>query len=164
MPAAEESPPDATGTTAEEWAAWRSFLAVHARLSLAMDRRLRSAHGMTQSEYGSLAAIRDAPDGVLRVGRLAVLLGWERSRVSHLVTRLEQRGLVERRPCATDARATELRLTGAGRRALLGAVRDHAADLRDLFLDRMTASEREVMVRVFTRILDHVEQAEPLEP
>ena len=142
---------DATGTTPDEWAVWRAFLAAQAQLTLETDRRLR-AHGLSSGEYGSLAALRDAR-GRLRIGELAAQLGWEKSRTSHLVTRMEERGFVTREPVADDRRATDIVITPLGSRTALGAVRDHAADVRELFLDRMQPEERAVVARVLDRIL-----------
>lgn len=150
---------DATGTSAEEWAVWRAFLAAHAQLSLEIDRRLRRAHGLSQGEYGTLAALLEAPERRLKVKEIADLLGWERSRVSHLVTRMENCGFVTRMDSSTDARATDIVLTPLGAKTLLGAVRSHAADLRSTFFSQMTPEEGEVIRTVFGRILKNLDTA-----
>lgn len=148
---------DATGTTADEWAVWRTFLVAHAQLSTEIDRRLRTAHGISQGEYGALNALREAPGRRLTVKRIADLLGWERSRVSHLLTRMEGRGLVTRQECPDDARATDVALTPLGTKTLMRAVRSHAADLRSMFFSQMTPEEAEVLRAVLTRVLDNLE-------
>jgi DNA-binding MarR family transcriptional regulator len=132
---------------------------VQAQLSLEIDRQLRHTNDIGQSEYGTLAAIRESPGRRLRVGELAVRLGWEKSRTSHLVTRMEQRGLVTRREYPGDGRGTVIELTALGTRTLVRAVRDHAADVRRMFFSQMTADERAVVGTVLTRILDNLEPA-----
>lgn len=147
---------DATGIEPEEWAVWRAFLAASAQLSLEVDQRLKRDHGLNPGEYATLTLLRDA-GGPLRTGELATALGWERSRMSHLLARMEERGLVSRSATADDRRASEIEVTADGRRALLAAVRSHALDVRSLFLDRMTPDERAVMTTVFTRVLNGID-------
>lgn len=155
---------DATGTSAEEWAVWRAFLAAHAQLSTEIDRRLRQEHGLRQGEYGTLAALRESPGRRLQVKEIVALLGWERSRVSHLVTRMEIRGLVERREREEDARATDVVVTPLGTKTLLGAVRTHAADLRSTFFSQMTPEEAAVLRTVLSRIVDNLEAVHTTDP
>lgn len=155
---------DATGTSAEEWAVWRAFLAANAQLSTEIDRRLRQAHGLSQGEYGTLAALREAQGRRLQVKQIAELLGWERSRVSHLLTRMEQRGLVNRQEGADDARATDVVLTPLGTKTLLGAVRTHAADLRSTFFSQMTPEEAAVVRTVLSRIVDNLDATRSVDP
>lgn len=150
---------DATGTAPEEWAAWRAFLAAHTQLLSEIDQRLRREHGISQADYATLAAIRDADNKRLRVGELADILGWEKSRASHLVTRMERRGLLSRAPSSEDGRASDIILTTRGTTTLLGAVRDHAADLHGLFFSQMTPAERDVVNDVLVRILENLDGA-----
>jgi DNA-binding MarR family transcriptional regulator len=152
---------DATGTSPEEWAVWRAFLAAHAQLSREIDRRLRRDYDIGQGEYGALAAILDAPGRRLRIGELAELLGWEKSRASHLVTRMEERGLVARQESADDRRATDIVPTRLGVRTLTHAARRHAADVRSVFFSQMTSEERDVVATVLTRILQNLEAVTP---
>ena len=146
---------DATGTTPQEWAVWRAFLASYAQLSTEIDRRLKEKHGISQAEYATLASIFEAPDGSLRTGQVATALGWERSRTSHLIRRMMERGLVELDQRSTDGRATDIVLTRLGKRTLLRAVRDHTADVRELFFERMSREEGAVVGDVLTRMREH---------
>jgi DNA-binding MarR family transcriptional regulator len=147
---------DATGTTEEEWAVWRTFLASYAQLVTEIDVRLRARHGIGQAEYATLASIVESPDGCLRVGQIATALGWERSRTSHLIRRMTERGLVERDERSVDGRASDIIATRLGRKTFFAAVRDHTADVRDLFLDRMTSEEGAVMEEVLSRVTSHL--------
>src|SRR5689334_12165074 len=99
---------------------------VHLRMSYEMNRQLQADSGLSLSDYDVLVALSGAPEGRLHVTRLAAQIGWERSRVSHHLRRMSERGLVERRPSPADARATDARLTARGRQALETAAPGHA--------------------------------------
>ncbi|MGP3533751.1 MarR family winged helix-turn-helix transcriptional regulator [Microbacterium sp. RD1] len=143
---------ETTSLEPEDWALWRTFLAANARLTLQIDRQLQQDSGLAQGEYGTLAAILDSTARALRVGELARQLAWEKSRVSHLITRMERRGLVERAASAEDGRGSLITVTPAGRRALLRAVRGHAAEVRQAFLGLIRPDERAVLERVLRRL------------
>jgi DNA-binding MarR family transcriptional regulator len=149
---------DATGISPQEWAVWRAFLGSYARLLPEIDRRLQSRHGIGQAEYATLASLVESPDGCLRVGQIAAALGWERSRTSHLLRRMTEAGLVERAERSTDGRASDIVATRQGRRTFFAAVREHTADVRELFLDRMATEEAAVMGRVLGRIVDGLQR------
>lgn len=137
-----------------DWELWRSFRAMNQQLSRELDRQLQRDAGISQADYGILLALFEAEGKRLRTGELAELLGWEKSRVSHQVARMEARGLVERTDCESDGRGTWVGLQADGTRALLGAMREHAAAIRDLFLDELEPGEKEIMRKVAKRVLD----------
>ena len=89
------------------------------------------------SDYEVLVHLTDSPEGRVRVTDLARLLQWERSRVSHHVTRMERRGLVERRECAEDGRGAFIAVTPAGRTAIEQAAPGHVAAVRRLVFDAL---------------------------
>ncbi|WBU37163.1 MarR family winged helix-turn-helix transcriptional regulator [Homoserinibacter sp. YIM 151385] len=150
---------DATGIGPEEWTSWRSFLSMQGQLARALDRQLQRDSDISHADFSVLVTIWNAENRQLRVGELASLLAWEKSRVSHQVTRMETRGLLERSDCADDARATWIGLTFEGRRTILHAIRGHAADVRRLYLDLLTPEELEVMERASRRVLDTLDPA-----
>ena len=147
---------DATGIEPEEWALWRAFLLSYAGVSRRIDAQLQRDAGLAQGEYATLSAILESPGRRMRVGEIAEALGWEKSRVSHLLARMEQRELVKREACAEDARATEITVTPGGRLKQLGAMRAHAAEVRKVFLEHVRPEERAVVTEVLTRVLDNV--------
>ena len=89
----------------------------------------------------------------MRVTDLARALSWERSRVSHHVTRMERRGLVERSECRDDGRGAWVVLTEQGRSAIERAAPGHAATVRRLIFDDLTPEELTVMTGVIDRVL-----------
>jgi DNA-binding MarR family transcriptional regulator len=86
------------------------------RLNYELNRELQVDSDLSHQDFHILNALADSPGQRLQLTDLAVRIGWERSRVSHQVLRMEARGLVERRPSGADARATDAVLTPAGAR------------------------------------------------
>ena len=87
---------DVRWLTAEEERVWRRWLTLNARLSATLQRELQDDAGLSAPDYEVLVHLTDSPAGRVRVTDLARLLQWERSRVSHHVTRMESRRLVQR--------------------------------------------------------------------
>ena len=116
-----------SGWTEDERAAWLRLVAVVELLPGVLDAQLRRDAGLTHFEYFVLAMLSEAPERTLRMTALAQRTNATLPRLSHVVRRLEDRGLVERFPCPEDGRATNARLTagrlGRGRRRRPGARR-----------------------------------------
>lgn len=144
---------------AEDWALWRTWVSTNQQLSRALDRQLQQDAGISQADYIVLLELFESPDRHRRTGELAELIAWEKSRVSHQVARMEARGLVERRECDTDARGTWIELTNEGRRALLGAMRQHTTAIRELFFDQLEPQEKAVLQAATQRMLDKLNPA-----
>ena len=136
-----------------DWELWRTMRAMNEQLGRELDRQLQRDAGISQADYGILVTLFEAPDRQLRTGELGDVLAWEKSRVSHQVARMEARGLVERVVCESDGRGTWVTLATEGKRALLGAMRQHATAIRELFLDELDAEEKDVMLRAMSRVL-----------
>jgi DNA-binding MarR family transcriptional regulator len=97
-----------------ELAGWVRLASVLELLPGALDVQLRRDAGLMHFEYFVLAMLSEAPERTLRMSELAAQTNSTSPRLSHVVKRLEDRGLVERFPCPDDARATNARLTAAG--------------------------------------------------
>ena len=150
---------DATNVSPAEWDAWRSFTTMRRSLDRALERNLQSTGEISAPDYELLIALFEAPDKTMRARDLAVRVGWERSRVSHQVTRMTKRGLLERTECDTDGRGTWVGLTAAGRRAVLSSMRDHAAVIREYFFDVLTSEEIATLQSLSERVLATIEPA-----
>jgi len=137
---------------ATEWQLWHDFATMHRDLMRELDRRLQRDAGISQGDYGVMLTLFQAPDRRLRPGELGEAIAWEKSRLSHQLTRMVARGLVERVECDTDGRGSWVVLTRDGRRALLGAMRDHASAIRSLFLDVLGPAERRMIADVAARV------------
>jgi DNA-binding MarR family transcriptional regulator len=148
---------EVSGVSEDEWDVWRAFHAMRRQLDLVLDRHLQQDAGISGPDYEVLLTLFEAPRNQLRSRELSELLGWEKSRLSHQVTRMEARGLVERTECDTDARGTWIGITALGRRTTLGAMRDHALTVRRLFFDVLTDEEQTVLRSVSSRVLDTID-------
>jgi len=100
-----------------------------------MNRQLQADSKLSLPDYDVLIALRYAPRGQMQITELAAGIGWERSRTSHHLRRLESRGLVELRRAASDRRATEITLTDQGWDEITRASRGHIDLVRRLFFE-----------------------------
>jgi DNA-binding MarR family transcriptional regulator len=140
-----------------EWDVWRTFYAMRRQLDLALEQQLQRDAGISRPDFEVLIAVFEAPGRTFRIGELGERLGWEKSRVSHQVSRMEKRGLVLRRVCDSDGRGSWVDLTPAGSRAVLGSMRDHAATIRRYFFDVLTDDEVGVIGAASHRVLDAID-------
>ena len=120
---------------------WRTFYSMRRHLDRALDLQLQRDSGVSASEWEILIALSDAPGRRLRIKDIARSIGWEKSRVSHLVTRMEKRELLGRAECEADGRSSWIGLTANGRRAVLGAMSGHIAAIRRYFFDVLVDDE-----------------------
>jgi DNA-binding MarR family transcriptional regulator len=125
----------------DERQAWLRLIAVAELLPAALDAQLRRDSGLTHFEYFVLAMLSEAPERTLRMTALAQRTNATLPRLSHVVRRLEQRGLVERFPCPEDGRATNARLTTAGWDIVNEAAPGHVMTVRKLVLDPLSPTQ-----------------------
>jgi DNA-binding MarR family transcriptional regulator len=135
---------------------WRGMIGVLQRLTAVLERQMFQDAGLSGAEYTLLVPLSEAPGEVLRARDLGRMVGWERSRVSHQVTRMEKRGLVAREECGEDARGSMVRLTDAGRTAIVAAAPAHVAAVRQHFFGALTDAELEVIGPALERVLDRL--------
>src|SRR5258706_12903584 len=90
--------------------AWLAFIRLRLRLTYEMNRQLQAETNLSLTDYDVLNALRYEPEGRTQITALAIRIGWERSRLSHHLRRLEGRELVELRPAASDRRGAALKL------------------------------------------------------
>jgi DNA-binding MarR family transcriptional regulator len=140
--------------TSVELAAWRGFLRAHAQMIRALDADLESEHGLPLSSYEVLLFLESAPGRRMRMSELASRVLLSRSGVTRLVDRLVREGLIERASCPSDARGSFAVLTDRGLARLHEARPTHLAGVRRRFLDRFDEDERELLGRLWDRVLD----------
>jgi DNA-binding MarR family transcriptional regulator len=145
-----------TSLSAEQARTWFAYMRVVLRMDYEVNRELQLHAGLSHQDFHILNALIDSPGQRLRLGDLAVRIGWERSRVSHHVLRMQGRGLVDRRPSAQDARATDAVLTTKGRAALRHALPGHLALVKTMFFDGLDPELLEPLHRALEQIHDQV--------
>jgi DNA-binding MarR family transcriptional regulator len=121
-----------------------------------MEQQLVRDSGLSGSDYKVLHPLSEAPGGLLRARELCTEIGWDRSRLSHHVTRMEKRGLVARQECEEDGRGLMVRLTDTGRRTVEAAAPAHVENVRLYFFDLVSDEELEILTAVFERVLKNL--------
>jgi DNA-binding MarR family transcriptional regulator len=106
-----------------------------------LNRGLQRDHGISKAEFSVLVTLDRAPGGRMRVGELAESLDWEKSRVAHQLTRMENRDLVARTHTSAGGRRTGIGLTAEGRSTARDAIQGHAGNIRRHFFDVVTAEQ-----------------------
>lgn len=139
---------------------WRRWLRVNALLPAALHRELQADSGLSLPDFDVLVQLSESPEGRVRVNDLAHALHWERSRVSHHITRMERRGLVRREGCADDGRGAFVVLTPQGRTSIQQAVPGHVQEVRRLVFDQVDADEIDVVAGVLDKILRSLDGAD----
>ncbi|SFF19960.1 DNA-binding transcriptional regulator, MarR family [Actinoplanes philippinensis] len=133
--------------------AWRALHAAVVVLPAALDVQLRRDAGISHLEYYALAGLSEQADRTLRLSDLAILTGAELSRISHLIVRLEKRGLVVRRPDPDDARYTNAVLTEQGWELVELAAPGHVATVRRLLFDGLDGAGLQELQHAADRIV-----------
>ena len=133
--------------------AWVTYMRVQLRMNYEINRQLQRDSGLSLADYHVLNALSNAPDHKLQITDLAALIGWERSRLSHQVRRLCERGLTKRIQSEDDGRATDAVLTKKGMNAIVAAAPGHAALVRKLFFEPLP----DELVSPFTAALEHIQ-------
>ncbi|MEH0825101.1 MULTISPECIES: MarR family winged helix-turn-helix transcriptional regulator [unclassified Micromonospora] len=136
--------------------AWRGYRRMRRLLDLQLARDLMRDAGLSEPDYDVLSDLSEAPDGRLRLGELADRMLWSRSRLSHHLSRMQQRGLVVREECTTDGRGSVVVLTAEGRRAIEAAAPGHVAAVRRHLIDLLDPDELAALDRFTHRVVDRL--------
>jgi len=137
----------------QEATMWRALQEGWTAMDGALERQL-SESGLSAADYALLVPLSEADGDLLRARELAGRVGWERSRLSHQLRRMEQRGLVQRSECTEDARGTMIELTPEGRALVEHVAPGHVDAVRRHLVDLLEPGEAEVITAVFQRVRD----------
>lgn len=121
--------------------AWMKLVAVMELLPAALDQQLQRDADLTHFDYMVIAMLSETESRTLRMSALAAATNASLPRLSHVVSRLEKRGLVSRCPSSDDRRATDVRLTDAGWDAIVEAAPQHVRTARAFVIDALTAEQ-----------------------
>ena len=150
--------------TDAERTAWVRLIAVVELLPGALDAQLRRESGLTHFEYFVLAMLSETPDRTLRMTSIARLTSATLPRLSHVVRRLEERGLVSRGPCPVDKRATNATLTEEGYDAVVAAAPGHVDTARQLVVDALSPQQLEQLSAIADALLARLDPEGRLTP
>ena len=139
--------------------AWRALQFMQMRLEGELARQLAADSGLSYPDYVVLVALTDRPDGRMRLFELGATLGWEKSRLSHHITRMTDRGLVKKQKCDDDRRGSYVVATKRGRKEIEAAAPGHVAMVRRFFVDRLTPNELDVIASAAEKVLAGMDDA-----
>ena len=142
--------------TPDQQRTWLAYMRVQLRLTYEMNRQLQADSNLSLPDYDVLNALRYAPGGRTVISELAAQIGWERSRLSHHVRRLEDRELVESRAAPADRRATEITLTDQGWDEITRASSGHIDLVRRLFFDGLPEELLEPLTIGLESVYDNI--------
>ncbi|WP_255550855.1 MarR family transcriptional regulator [Granulicella sp. dw_53] len=125
---------------------WHAFKLMGEDVMVRVGRDISDATGLSGPDFGVLSRLADLGKGEMRQQRLAEMMGWDKSRLSHQLTRMQERELIERREA--DKRVVLVVLTKHGQKKLDAARPVHAESVRRNLLSRLNAEQIETIVRV----------------
>ncbi|MEP7764742.1 MarR family transcriptional regulator [Sanguibacter sp. 25GB23B1] len=160
------SPPDPVPerpVSPEEMRAWAALLETTAIVQHAADRRLRTAVGMPAAQFEILARIFEGPKEGLRMTEIADRLVVSPSGLTYQVTRLVERGLLERGTSAEDERVVLARITDAGRSVVAQGVPQYVDVVTTMLLDHLTSNDLTTLADILEGVRGQLRSA-PLRP
>jgi DNA-binding MarR family transcriptional regulator len=145
----------------DEQQTWLAFGYLMMQLPGALDARMQRISGFSLFEYQILVGLSMAPDHSARLSKLADFTASSLSRLSNAVTRLEERGWMQRTPDPTDGRYTLGVLTDEGRSQLRTAMPGHLDEVRRLVFEPLSKAQQQQLRRIALAILGAVEPDKP---
>ena len=140
---------------------WRSFLTASSRLEGHLARRMQDEADLSMADFAVLVQLSEADGGRLRAFALGRELQWEKSRLSHHLTRMERRGLVRREDCGSDRRGAYVVVTDAGLAAIRAAAPAHVDAVREAVFDRLTPEQVDRLGEACDTLLQGLEPGDP---
>jgi DNA-binding MarR family transcriptional regulator len=142
------------GLDPADWAMWREVTTMRSSVDRALEQRLQRDAGISGADFDILHSLSVAEGNRLRAGALAESLGWEKSRISHQVRRMADRGLVERTDCPTDLRGTWVVLTDSGADAFAAASCGYVETLDAAVFSKIDPDDKRALRRVAVTVTD----------
>ncbi|ABM10067.1 MULTISPECIES: MarR family transcriptional regulator [Micrococcaceae] len=138
---------------ADERRAWLALLSINTLLPSALDTQLQSAGKLSLFDYNVLAMLSETEGRYLPMSELAARTSASLSRLSHVVTKLQKRGWVERQAHPGDARVTVAHLTDAGMSTIVSLAPGHVESVRTLMLDSLSPEDVADLARIGEKIV-----------
>lgn len=147
-----------TGIPTAQSSAWASYQRMRVLLSGRINRELSRKTGLSEADFEILFALTEVPDESVRALALRCGLAWEKSRLSHQLRRMEERGLLTREDCLEDNRGSVIRVTEAGRRLASEARGHYEAAVRRYVIDVLTPEQLEALGAISETLLAQLEE------
>jgi DNA-binding MarR family transcriptional regulator len=140
-----------------EQAAWLALAGMMLRLPGALDAQLQRDSSLTLFEYFVLSSLSMTEGRTIRMSELAYLVNGSQSRLSNVVKRLEERGLVRREPSPENGRHINAILTDEGLEAVRRAAPGHVAAVRHFVFDVLAPGQAEQLHQIGDRVVERID-------
>ncbi|MGA5301071.1 MarR family winged helix-turn-helix transcriptional regulator [Nucisporomicrobium flavum] len=138
--------------TADVSAAWQAYQRMRLQLNGRINRELSRSTGLSEADFDILFLLEQSQEGTMRSIALRCGLEWEKSRLSHQLRRMEQRGLI------TKAAGAVIELTDRGREQIAAARACHEAAVRRYFGDVLTPDQLATLTAISDRVVSRLTQ------
>lgn len=140
-------------------AAWANYQRMRVRLTERINRELAQKAGISEADFEILSALIESPNESVRAIALRCGLEWEKSRLSHQLRRMEERGLITRLECAEDNRGSVIRVTEVGRKLATEAKMYCEQTVRQYVVDVLTAEQLQALGTIAENVLSQLERS-----
>lgn len=131
-----------------EQEAWQAIRLLGQPVYSALNSDLFASMKMTMADYQVMVTLGRSETRSLRVQELLERTQWSKSRLSHQVRRMEERGYVARSACLDDRRSVVIELSDYGYSKLEEAAPRHVAAVRRLIIDRISPDEMRSLIAI----------------
>lgn len=147
--------------TSQQQRAWKALQFMHMQLDSRLAGQLARDSAMAYGDYVVLVALTECESNRLRINDLGQKLGWESSRLSHHLSRMVKRQLVEKERCEEDKRGSWVVATEKGRRAIEKAAPGHVAEVKKYFFSVLNDDQVELLEIIAQQVLANLKGVEP---
>jgi DNA-binding MarR family transcriptional regulator len=142
--------------------AWRAFHKIGTSLLPHLGRQVTNHSGISGAEYVVLVALSELSAPSVNLNRLATGLGWETSRMSHQISRMEEAGLVKKTKNLEDSRCFDVSITAKGRRIADSAIPLQSREINHCFSEVLTQAQMRSLIEISEAISKHMKENHPL--
>lgn len=142
--------------------AWRAFHKIGTSLLPHLGRQITNHSGISGAEYVVLVALSESTFPHMNLNRLARVLGWEISRMSHQVSRMEDAGLIKKTKNLDDSRCFDVSITARGRKIAVSAIPLQSKEINHCFSDVLTQAQMKTLIEISEAISTHMKEHHPL--
>ena len=142
--------------------AWRAFHKIGTSLLPHLGRQITSHSGISGAEYVVLVALSELSVPTVNLNRLATGLGWETSRMSHQISRMEEAGLVRKTKNIEDSRCFDVSITAKGRKIAEAAIPMQSKEINHCFSEVLTEAQMKSLIEISEAISNHMKEHHPL--
>lgn len=142
--------------------AWRAFHKIGTSLLPHLGRQITSHSGISGAEYVVLVALSELSVPTVNLNRLATGLGWETSRMSHQISRMDEAGLVKKSKNIEDSRCFDVSITAKGRKIAEAAIPLQSKEINHCFSEVLTEAQMKSLIEISEAISNHMKEHHPL--